>query len=404
MVSVRGLLPADRPSRLLALATLINTFGNGLFFTVSVVYFTVVVGLSARELAIGLVAAGVAGILAGVPAGHLADRAGARDVMIGLTVVSALFMACFALVEDFTGFVVVGCLYAFFDRGAGAVRQALIAAIVSGDSRVRTRAYLRSVTNVGIGLGSLVAGVVLAIDVRPAYLVLILVNAATFVVAAGLISRLPHQSPVARADGAPRLPVFRDRPYLAFCVLYGVASIQFGILEVAVPLWVVQDTLAPTWTIAAVLFLNTAIVAAFQVRASRGTEEVAPAAVAVRTSGWIVLVACAIFAAASGRGAVAATVILLLGALVHVVGEMRQSAGGWGVAFGLAPDHLQGQYQGLFSTALASSHAFGPLLMIGLPIAFGTAGWIALGLIIAAVSVAVVPVARWGQSSQVVTA
>lgn len=44
MVSVRGLLPANRPSRLLALATLINTFGNGLFFTVSVVSFTVVLG------------------------------------------------------------------------------------------------------------------------------------------------------------------------------------------------------------------------------------------------------------------------------------------------------------------------------------------------------------------------
>ena len=333
------------------LATLINTFGNGLFFTVSVVYFTLVVGLSARELGIGLVAAGIAGILAGVPAGHLADRVGAREVMIGLTLVSAVFMSCFALVQGFQGFVVVGCLYAFFDRGAGAVRQALIAAVVSGDSRVRTRAYLRSVTNVGIGLGSLVAGVVLAIDVRPAYVALILVNAATFVVAASLVARLPHQAPVPREEGAPRLPVFRDRPYLAFCVLYGIATIQFGILEVAVPLWVVQDTLAPTWTIAAVLFLNTAIVAVFQVRASRGTEEVTPAAAAVRTSGWIVLAACAIFAAASGRGAVAATLILLLGALVHVVGEMRQSAGGWGVAFGLAPDHLQGQYQGLFSTA-----------------------------------------------------
>ncbi len=120
MASIRGLLPADRPSRLLAMATLINTFGNGLFFTVSVVYFTVVVGLSAHELAVGLVAAGVAGILAGVPAGHLADRVGAREVMIGLTLVSAGFMACFALVHGFTGFVVVGCLYALLrPRGRG---------------------------------------------------------------------------------------------------------------------------------------------------------------------------------------------------------------------------------------------------------------------------------------------
>ena len=114
----------------------------------------------------------------------------------------------------------------------------------------------------------------------------------------------------------------------------------------------------------------------------------------------MVLAACVVFAASARPGPVIAVALLLLGALIHVVGEMRQSAGGWGVAFGLAPDALQGQYQGLFSTSMATSHAIGPLLMTALPIAFGAAGWVALGLIIAAVSVASVPVASWGLRSR----
>ena len=306
MVDLRAVIPKDRPTRLLAGATLINTFGNGLFFTVSVVYFTRIVGLSAHQLGIGLAAAGVAGILAGIPAGHLADRLGAREVMIALTLVSAAWMAAFALVSGFAGFVVVGCLYAFFDRGAGAVRQALIAAVAPGDGRVRTRAYLRSVTNVGIGAGSLVAAAALVLDVKAGYVALILVNAATFLGAVALLARLPHQPPVPREAGAPVLPVLRDRPYVAFCLLYAVATTQFAILEVAVPLWVVQETSAPTWVIAAVFFLNTAVVAIFQVSASRGTEEVEPAALALRTSGWLVLAACVVFALSAGPGPVVA--------------------------------------------------------------------------------------------------
>ena len=147
------------------------------------------------------------------------------------------------------------------------------------------------------------------------------------------------------------LPVLRDRPYLVFCLLYAVATTQFAILEVAVPLWVVQETSAPTWVIAAVFFLNTAVVAVFQVSASRGTEEVEPAAVALRTSGWLVLAACVVFAASAGPGPVVAVVLLLVGASIHVVGEMRQSAGGWGSPSGWLRTRCRGSTKGCSARA-----------------------------------------------------
>src|SRR3954469_2906974 len=78
------LVPTPGPVRALALVTLVNTTGNGVFFTLSALYFTRIVGLSVAEVGLGLGIAAFAGLLAGVPVGHLADRRGPREVMVVL--------------------------------------------------------------------------------------------------------------------------------------------------------------------------------------------------------------------------------------------------------------------------------------------------------------------------------
>jgi hypothetical protein len=60
--------------------------------------------------------------------------------------------------------------------------------------------------------------------------------------------------------------------------------------------------------------------------------------------------------------------------LVHVVGEMLQSAGVWGVGYGLAPDHLQGQYQGVFATGFSISSMLGPVVVTTMLPNGGTTG------------------------------
>ena len=45
-------IPQRPELRTLAWSTLINTFGNGLFMTVEVIYFTMVVGLSVTKVAL----------------------------------------------------------------------------------------------------------------------------------------------------------------------------------------------------------------------------------------------------------------------------------------------------------------------------------------------------------------
>lgn len=394
------LLPDPGPARPLALATLVNTVGNGMFFTSSAIFFTRSVGLSAAQVGFGLTLAAALGLLAGVPMGHLADRRGPREVLLALLVLEGIATTLYALAHSFASFLIIVSLVTIVDRGSNAVRSAVIAGVASGGNRVRTRAYLRSVTNVGISAGTVAAGFALHADTRGAYLALIFADAVTFWLAAVAAVRVPHVPPTRRAQGESRLMALRDRPYLAVTALNGLLAVHYGMLEIAVPLWIVTRTEAPRWTVALVFLVNTVSVVLFQVRASRGTENLDAAARASRRSGVLLAGSCLLFAAAAGRSSAVAVAVLVVAALVQVGGELLQAAGSWGLGFGLAPDHRQGQYQGVFSTGFSVSAMLAPVVVVTLTISVGPLGWAVLGALFLAVGAAMVPVAGWAAANR----
>jgi predicted MFS family arabinose efflux permease len=209
------------PVRTFAVVTLVNTVGNGLLATAAVLYFTHVVGLSGGQVGVGLTLAGGLGLLVGIPLGHLADRRGPREVLLALLVAEAFATAAYVLVDSYAAFLIAAAFVVTLDRGSSAVRQGLIAQVLDPAQRVRGRAALRSVTNVGFAVGSTVAGIAIAIDTRAAYDLLIVGDALTFLAAAALLLRLPHVAPAPPRgdDDGPRLIVLRDRPYLLVTLL-----------------------------------------------------------------------------------------------------------------------------------------------------------------------------------------
>lgn len=396
-----ALLPADRAQRTWAFATLANTFGNGIFFPVSAIYFTRSVGLSPAQVGIGLTVAGLCGLLAGIPAGHLGDVRGPRNVLVALALAQGVGVAAYTLVDGFAAFLLLACAVTTLDRAGNAVRSGMIAALGAPAERVRLRAYLRAVTNVGITAGAPLGGLALAVDTRPAYVTVILLDAATFALAGFLILRVPAVPPNPHTGGGPRLAVLRDRPYVLVAAVHAVLALQFGLLDVVLPLWVVRHTTAPTWVVAAVLVLNTVTVVLLQVRASRGIATVREGASALRRAGLVLAVACVVFAVSGSVSAGWAVTLLLAGALVHVVGELLQSAGGWAVAFGLAPERRQGQYQGMFSTGMAASTMLAPAVLTGLCVSWGWPGWLVVGALFAAAGLVSVPVVRRAENRTV---
>lgn len=396
---MRG-LPEPGPVRLLAAATLVNTFGNGLWMVVSALYLTRSVGLSIGQTGLALTITALVGLVVSAPLGYLADRVGPRGMLVGGLAAMAVGTAALTLVDSFASFLVVAVPTAVFEAAQRAAKGAVIAGAVPPDRRVYTRAYLRSLTNIGISGGAALAGVGLAVDTRAAYLALILADAVTYLIAAGILSRLaPIPATPAPVTG-PRLTALRDRPFLVFVVLDGLMATHFGLFEVALPLWVAHRTDAPRWMIAALFLVNTAAVILLQVRAARGTEDLDGAARASRRAGFALLAGCSLFAL-SGTASGAVTVALLIGgAAVHVAGELWHAAAGWSISFGLAPADAHGQYQGAYAMGVQLGHIVAPLVVTSVALGWGTPGWLLLGAAFATMGCLMPSVVRWAQRTR----
>lgn len=393
---LRKVLPPPGPPGVLTVSQLVNSVGDGAYYVCSVLYFTQIVGLSATQVGFGLTLGWGIGFIAGVPLGHLADRRGPRGTAILLAIGTGLSIASFLVIRSFAMFVVAACFYAFFQSGLQAVRQALLAALVEPGKRTAVRAYLQATVNAGLSLGAGLGGIALSVGTREAYLTVFAIDALSFVASALVLFRVPAVAPAPVVQGQPRLAVLRDKPYALISLLNMVMLLRMPIISLAIPLWVVQQTQAPEWMVAALMVLNTVAVMAFQVRVSRPVTDLLSASAIVRKSGWILLAACAVFAL-SGVGVPVwpAVVLLLVGASLLVAGEMMQSAGAWEMSFELAPPDKHGQYQGFFGSGIAVARTLGPLLLTSLVISWGAPGWLVLGGLFLASALATPPAVRW---------
>ncbi|MEU2544121.1 MFS transporter [Streptomyces roseolus] len=385
--------------RLLLLAQLGNSVGDGAYYVTSALYFTGVVGLSAAQVGAGLAVAWAVGSLAGVPLGTLADRRGPRGVSVLLALVTAAAVAAFLVIDSFPAFLAAATLFASAQSGLAAARQALLAGLVAPADRTAVLARLQAVLNAGLAVGAALGGIALHAGTRGAYLAVLALDAAGFVLGAALLARLPAPAtaPAAGRGRASGTAVLRDRPYVVLALLNALMLLRMPVLSLALPLWIVQRTAAPGWTVSALFVLNTAAVTAFQVRAARSVTGLESASAAVRGAGAVMAASCAVFAATAlpGLGAATATAVLVLGAVLHVAAETRHSAGSWQLGLGLAPADRIGQYQGFFGAGVPVARTLGPLVVTSLLIGAGAAGWLLLGAAFALAGAATGPVARW---------
>lgn len=368
--------------RRLVAATLVNTFGNGVYAAVGALYLTRMAGLSVGHVGIGLTVAGLVGLVASTPLGVVADRLGPNRAYVAFLLLQAVTMTALTQVRSFPLYVAVAAVTAIADSGQRGAKGALIAGLVPSDQRVRTRAMLRVTTNIGMGVGMGLAGIVLAVDRREVYLVALLANAATYLITAGLVRWGPmHQgaarlAPVPSASGPSGFTALKDRPFLAFVALDGLLSMHNAMAQVAIPLWVATATDAPTWLIAVLLVTNSVAVILLQIRVARGTEELAGAARAGRRAGLLLALACVVLAVTDVTSGAVTIALLVVAAVVHVLGEMLQSAGGWGISFELAPAGAQGQYQGAYAMGHQIGDLIAPFVLTVVAVSWGWPGWL----------------------------
>ncbi|GIH19485.1 MFS transporter [Rugosimonospora africana] len=381
----RYLRPDDPVARALTWATVSSSLSRGVFFSVSVLFFTRVAGFTATTVGFGLTVAGAVAVAAALGAGYLARRFGARRVLLVTTAGQGLALVAYLLVRTPAAFVLVACAAVGQQAMQRTALTTMIAESFVGPDRVEIRARLRAITNAFIGVGTALAAIALAIDTKSAYLLAMLATGALLLVSALPLRRVKGTAEAGVADGPrttePRRSPLLDRTYLMVTGLYAVMAMQFSLLTVGVPLWVAGSTRAPTVTVAALLAVNTAIVSLLQIWAARGARDLRSAGCAVAGAGALLALACGLYAAAA-HGAIAAVVtVLALATVAHSFAEILSEAGSWTLAFELADPANAGAYQGVSQTGAALGSMLAPLVVTATAIEHGLAGWAVLGVL-----------------------
>jgi hypothetical protein len=386
-------LDVPRESRLLVFIGLVDAIGTGLYIAGFAVFFTRSVGLSAIDVGLGLTIANACGLVALTPIGMLADRIGPRAASILLHYWRGVGFIAFAFVDNFTAFLVVSCFVGIPTRAIDPVSQMYVDRHIGKDLRMRLMSVMRVVYNIGFSVGGLLTTVILVVGTRPAFLVIVLGNGVTFLLAGFLLARVPllADDPPDRATarGWPRS--LRQGRYLIVTGLNAVLVLNTTVLTLGIPLWVATRTDAPAAVVGPLMVLNTVLVVLLQVRLSRGADTREGGVRALRWASLAFAACMAVLALSGLLNPVGAVIAVVVATVLLTFGELWHFAGRLSVSYALAPRDRQGEYLSVFWLGSAAALMVGPVLVTVGVIEQGAAGWLVLAGVFAVTGLLIGP-------------
>jgi len=397
---VSSLFPAEPgPMRSYAVANLITTFGSGLLLGSLPLYFTRIVHLSAAQVGLGLTIAATITLLTGALVGELADRRGPLDVVKTLLLIDAAAVLAFLFIGNFISFLVAATVH-MVASGAVSTAEGALMRRVAGDDASSYRSSIHAITNLGLSFGLIPGGIAIQLGTVTAFHALILLDVLTFVGAWAVLRGLPSYEPLPKPAVGPRWVVLRDRPYITFAVLAAAIHPQFSVLTLLLPLWVVEKTNAPHWSIPLSLVINTIMIILLQVRLGGPVQTLRQGGFAWRRAGVFFLLSCSVLGLATGLPSWAALILVVAAVALHTFGEIMHTSGGFALGFGLPPAHAQGQYDGVGGIIGGMGTVAAPALLLGGAMTLGLPGMLGLGLFFVLPSLLMPAVARWGERTR----
>jgi MFS family permease len=376
-----------RPGELLPwllTAAFVEWLGTGLFLAVSAIFFVRVVGFTAAQVGLGMAIAGVAAMATTIPIGHLADRVGPRRVLIAMNLARAGATACYLAVDGWRSFLCVSVVVAVTEQAVPPLIQSLVGQVARADLRTRVMAAHRTVLNLGISAGGLIAGAVLGSGAHGAYQALFIADAGAFLAAAAVLTRVaaPHSTRSAPAGG--RWAALRDRRLLALTMYDGVISLWQPILNIGFPLWLATRTHAAIGLVGVLYAVNTLTCVGLQFPIGSMVSTPHRALRSYALAAALLALACVVFAAAPTLGGIATIAAFVAAIATLTLAEITGVGAAWTLSFALAPDEQRGAYLSAFGLGrTVSTRVAGPLLMTSVVLALDTRGWLLLATLFA---------------------
>jgi MFS family permease len=378
-----AVLPARREARVLLLAVLLATLGQGAVLPYLYVYLTKVRGFD--PVLAGAVGAwvGLCGLLLAGPAGSLVDRYGARRVFFGLDLLYAAGVVGYGRVHvPWQAFCVatLACLGTAPLLGA---YNTLLASAAEDDEQLHLFAVAFATLNLGLGLGGLMGGW-LADAARPQTFVrLYLIDGLLLVLAGGLVLALrgignKQEQLDDKAPGSYR-QVLADRPFRRFLLLGVVlTSCTYAQLEFGLPAFAVDVAHTGTRALAWAFAVNSVVVVVAQLLVAPrlgGRRRTTLLAVAALVTGcaWLLLGTGSVVPGLAAAGVFAC-------AAVFALGEVAMAPVTPAVTNALASEALRGRYNALSSMVFGATALVGPLTSA--PLIGHGLGWVWLVLVV----------------------
>ncbi|KPI16988.1 major facilitator superfamily MFS_1 [Actinobacteria bacterium OK074] len=380
----RSNVPTDASARRFVTASLVDSFGSGVRSTIFPLFLVLVAGLPVGQVGLGLVVAGLVGLVVSPSAGRLCDRTDPRRVLLTGYGGQALVSCGLVLIHTFWVFCVLMSIGKVASQTSRIGRNSLIASLGS-DRRNIVKAQTNVFVNLGMTLAMGLSAVVLAVGTRSAYVAGFVLDAVTFCVAALLQQgvRLPARPVAASAAPAPVTKPWRtalgDHRYATVAALNGLLYFHQSVLFLGIPLWIASQNRLPHVVTTAVFVLNMLLTTLFQVRFSASVSGARAAGRAWRSAAAGVTVACLLVSAADRPGSgVVNTVFVVAAAVFFTLGELWFSASEMEISTDLAPPDQRGLYQGVFTLGRDVVETLAPLFTALLCVSLGRSGWLLL--------------------------
>ena len=379
-----------RPGRFLLPTVAVQHLGRGMSLPFTIIYLHEVRGFSLQTSgALMALVAAVAVVLA-APAGALVDHLGARYVVIASSVTQSLGALVMAFATTVPAAALACALMGVSQSSGWAASNTLIASIVKGALRQRYYGVNFALLNLGIGVGGIIAGVV--VDVRRP------ITFEGIFLADALLMLIPVAwllGPLRHVHGRSERPADGPTPSYAtvlrltgvrwLLALGAVASIVgYGQMEAGVPAFARVYGEVDTRIVGLAFAANTAVIVLLQFSVLHRIEghrrtRVMLVMLAVWALSWLSLGASGLL-----PGTLAASVLVVGYAAIFGMGETLLQPTLPAITNDLAPDHLRGRMNAISSAAFMGGAVIGPVVagqLLGhdLPVVFIAAMLAGLG-------------------------
>lgn len=376
---------------LLQAGVLLNFFGNGLVAPYLVIYLHFSRGIPIAVAALAIGSGGILATTSGLLAGHLIDRIGPRTCLSLAMSANALAYAGYTQVHTAWQAVCVGLAVGLGTGAYGPSVQSLLTAIVRPEQLSAALSQQRMSAIVGLSLGGVAGGLLVATGLSSGYTLLLLLDSATFLGFALLALRLPNPRIATAQRAGGYMSVTRDRRLRLLAALNLVmVAVAIAPMMWVLPVFARGSAGVPPAAIGLIYAVNTGVILLAQLRITRAVSLRPPfSALTVGAGGWTVawLLVAATGWLLQGWAAVAG---LALGLAVYAAGECVYTAILTPAAARLAPAELRGRYLGVMGFAWQAGFMIGPPLagavLAAQPMAFPLSAAAICGLLTVALS------------------